>query len=247
VSAARRRVLLLPALAVMTGVLVWGMTGLPDFGIYLGRYGRVINAITVPARHTDNAVGTTVFDFRGFDTLGEEFILFTAVMGVVLLLREQRKEEEVAGDSPRSDALRTIGLLMVGPALLIGVWLAAFGYITPGGGFQAGVVIAGAVLLLYLAGGHGLFAKVATEVAMDESESFGLAGYLLVGLAALIAGKAFLTNLFGLGEAGSLNAGGSIPLLNWASAVEVAAANVLLLAEYLATYVVPLLARERAR
>ena len=32
------------------------------------------------------------FDFRGFDTLGEEFILFIAVIGVSILLRTLRSE-----------------------------------------------------------------------------------------------------------------------------------------------------------
>lgn len=35
----------------------------------------------------NNAVTSVVFDYRGFDTLGEATILFTAVAGVILIFR----------------------------------------------------------------------------------------------------------------------------------------------------------------
>ncbi|HOF02482.1 MAG TPA: hypothetical protein PLT58_00730 [Atribacterota bacterium] len=39
----------------------------------------------------NNVVTTIVFDYRGFDTLGEGTVLFTAVVGVVALFREVAK------------------------------------------------------------------------------------------------------------------------------------------------------------
>lgn len=36
---------------------------------------------------TNNIVTTVVFDYRGFDTLGESTVLFTAVVGVGLMFR----------------------------------------------------------------------------------------------------------------------------------------------------------------
>jgi multisubunit Na+/H+ antiporter MnhB subunit len=39
-------------------------------------------------------VASVVFDYRGFDTLGEATILFTAVTGVLLLLRASKRREE---------------------------------------------------------------------------------------------------------------------------------------------------------
>ncbi|MBN2395999.1 MAG: hypothetical protein JXC36_06010 [Candidatus Atribacteria bacterium] len=37
---------------------------------------------------TNNVVTSIVFDYRGFDTLGEGTVLFTAVVGIVALFRE---------------------------------------------------------------------------------------------------------------------------------------------------------------
>lgn len=39
----------------------------------------------------NNVVTTIVFDYRGFDTLGEATVLFTAVVGIVALFREVAK------------------------------------------------------------------------------------------------------------------------------------------------------------
>jgi len=43
---------------------------------------------------SNNVVTSVVFDYRGFDTLGEATILFTAVTGVLLLLRTVKRKEE---------------------------------------------------------------------------------------------------------------------------------------------------------
>ena len=42
----------------------------------------------------NNVVTAIVFDYRGFDTLGEATVLFTAVLGVVALFRKRREEEK---------------------------------------------------------------------------------------------------------------------------------------------------------
>ena len=42
----------------------------------------------------NNVVTSIVFDYRGFDTLGEATILFTAVISIVALFRGVKKDEE---------------------------------------------------------------------------------------------------------------------------------------------------------
>ena len=248
-----RAIVAVPVLAGVTAFLVWGLVGMPDFGDYRGPYGYVINRIAVPQRHTTNAVTAVVFDYRGFDTMGEEFILFGAVTGVVLLLRSRGEDEQDERDEPEeavedavsSDVLRVVGIAMAGVAVLIGIWLVAFGFVTPGGGFQGGVLIAGGVLLVYVATSYRAWRRVAREVVLDPLEGAGVGGYVIVGLAALISGMPFLHNLLGPGTTGTLLSGGSLPFLNLATAIEVAAANLLLCAEFLEEYVAPLARRHR--
>lgn len=40
---------------------------------------------------TNSGVTTIVFDYRGFDTLGEATILFSAVSGVIMIFRKVKK------------------------------------------------------------------------------------------------------------------------------------------------------------
>ncbi|HKB93873.1 MAG TPA: MnhB domain-containing protein [Gaiellaceae bacterium] len=220
-----------PALAGLAALFLWGFAGIPDFGHYRGPYGFVLNRIVVPDRHTTNVVGATVFDVRGVDTMGEEFILFAAVMGVVLLLRSGGA---VPDDDPvpRFPPIR-FGVLATGACVLVGVWLVAFGYVTPGGGFQGGVAVAAGALVLYLATNFRHFEPFADETILDPLEATGAGGYVVVGLAALVSGAPFLHNLLGPGQSGTVMSGGSIAFLNWAAAVEVAAANLVLFAEFL--------------
>lgn len=44
--------------------------------------------------HAVNDVTSIVFDFRGYDTMGEAFILITAVAGAVVILYTKKKKEE---------------------------------------------------------------------------------------------------------------------------------------------------------
>jgi multicomponent Na+:H+ antiporter subunit B len=241
-----RGAIAVPVLGVLGVLLLWGFSGLPPFGDFHGFYGQLLNHIALPQRHTTNVVAAIVFDYRGFDTMGEEFILFAAVSGVVMLLRGDDDEQE--GDpeaAVESDALRMWGVLAAGVVVLVGLWLAAFGLVTPGGGFQGGVVIAGGLLVLYLTVGYTSWRRLASDRVVDPVEGAGAGAYVVVGLAALIAGAPFLHNLLGPGQPGTIFSGGSMGILNWAVAVEVAAANVTLYTQFLARYIAPLL-RERA-
>ena len=222
-----RGLLALPALGVLGALLAWGTSGLAPFGHFHGFYGQLLNAIALPRRHTTNTVTAIVFDYRGIDTMGEELILFAAVVGVVLLLRGAGRptSRDVGRDVVRSDALRYFGVAGAALAVLVGVWLVAFGLVTPGGGFQGGVAIASGIVVLFLTAGFRSWRRVGSERKLDPLEGAGAAAYVTLGLATLIAGAPFLHNFLGPGQAGTLVSDGSLSLLNWAVALEVAAAG----------------------
>jgi multicomponent Na+:H+ antiporter subunit B len=243
VSRRARVAVFLPSLAVFGALLVWALAGLPDFGHYVGPYGYLLNRVVVPERHMTNVVTAVVFDYRGFDTLGEEFILFGAVTGVVLLLRgNERPDPSKLRDAIDSDMVRVVGVLALGAALLVGLWIVAFGFVTPGGGFQGGVIVAGAALLVFLVSSLRDWEPFGDERALDPLEGIGAGGYVIVGLAALVSGLPFLTNLLGPGIPGTLQSGGTALFVNWAVALEVSAALLILFSEFLEEYIVPLAA-----
>jgi multicomponent Na+:H+ antiporter subunit B len=214
-------------------LLVWGTSGIPDFGHYRGRLGVILTKAPVKERQATNAVTAIVFDYRGLDTMGEEFILFTAVSGVALLLRETREKDPEPIDPVESDATRAVGISLAACILLLGLWVVAHGAVTPGGGFQGGLVLAAAVLMLWLAGSLRSYRTLTPTPATDFVEGFGVGAFVVVGLIALLLGQPFLHNLLPYGLAGKLSSGGSIPIVNWATALAVTGAFLTLFGEFL--------------
>jgi multicomponent Na+:H+ antiporter subunit B len=240
-TAHARRLAFLAAAPLLGAFLLWGLSGLPRFGAGSGPYGALLNRVAVPERHATNVVATVTFDYRGVDTMGEEFILFAAVAGVAVLLRamrgesEQRPEEELRGRRVpgTSNAVRVTGLTILGPMVLFGAYITTHGHLTPGGGFQGGVILSTAALLVYLSGEYVTFRRVRPEAQLDLAESVGAGAYVAIGLAGLVTGGAFLANTLPLGRPAELLSGGMLPLINLAVALEVAAGLTLLLSEFL--------------
>jgi multicomponent Na+:H+ antiporter subunit B len=217
----------------LAALLLWAVAGLPDFGHYRGPYGKVLNRVAVGERHATNVVAAVTFDYRGVDTMGEEFILFASVMGVALLLRHKRAERRRTPERIHSDAVRLAGAGFAAGLFVLGLYVVAHGYLTPGGGFQGGVVLASAFALVYLAGTYRAYRSLTLIPALDLVEGTGAGGYVLVGIVSLLLGSAFLHNFGPLGTTGTLASAGSIPFLNVASALEVSAAFLLLFTEFL--------------
>jgi multicomponent Na+:H+ antiporter subunit B len=236
-----RRTVFLAAAVVAGALLVWGIAGLPDYGVYQGPYGDVLNAVAVQERKAANLVAAVAFDYRGIDTMGEEFILFAAVVGVAVLLRLQRDETRRPPDEDAADrrapgtsnAVRVLGLTLLGPTVLLGIYVVAHGHLSPGGGFSGGVVLATGALLVYLSGEYVTLRRVRPEILIDVGTSAGTVGFVMIGFLGLLAGAAFLQNVLPLGQPGMLVSAGTIPLINLAVGLEVAGGFVLLLSEFL--------------
>lgn len=97
---------LLPFLvSVGTGaMLVWGTLVLPPFGtadavIHKHVVPRYIKD-TIKETNVPNVVTSVLADYRGYDTLGETTVIFTAGIGVMLLLRGARRRGGADGEEP---------------------------------------------------------------------------------------------------------------------------------------------------
>ena len=222
-------------------VLVIGLAGLPAFGDYNGVYGHVINGIGVSERHATDLVTAINFDIRAFDTLGEEFILFASVTGVALLLRQLRDEDETQRSrtladhrfAGASDATRVLSLVLIPLLVSLGVYLALHGALTPGGGFQAGVVLAAGPLVILLAGRYLALKRVAPHWALESLDAIGATAYAAIGLGGLIFASTYLENFLPLGTSGHLLSAGMMPLNSIAVGLEVTGAFLLTWTEFL--------------
>jgi multicomponent Na+:H+ antiporter subunit B len=234
-----RLVLFAAGVLALAAFYLWGMTGLPGFGHYPGPYGMIINKIAIAQTNATGVVSAVNFDYRGFDTVGEEFILFAAAAGVATVLRLLRGEHEAepaAEPAGRrtSGAVRMAALLSAGPVLVVGWWLSSHAQTNPSGGFQGGAVMATAFILVYLAGDFLVFRRLSPVDLTDAVEATGAAGFAAVGLAAVFLGLAYLTDFLGHGTVpGAVSSSGTIALISFFVGLEVAAAFILIVGELL--------------
>ena len=237
-----RRWVFLIAGAGFVAFYLWGLTGLPGFGNYPGPYGDIINSVAVAQTKATGVVSAINFEYRGFDTVGEEFILFVAATGVSTVLRHLRGERDRSAldealdrnAPPTSDAIRMVALLFTGPTVVIGWYLASHAQTSPSGGFQGGMVLATAFILIYLAGQFLVFERVSPVDVTDAVEAVGAAGFACIGLAAVGLGLAYLSNYLPLGQTpGAVDSSGTIALISFFVGVEVAASFVLIVGELL--------------
>lgn len=229
------------AAVILAAFLVAGLHGLPSFGHYRGPYGDIINASADKERQATDAVTAVNLDYRGVDTIGEEFILFTSAIAVTLLLRPQAEESqsspeehEVSRLAPiTTRAIRLVGLLLAGPTLLLGLDIVSHGQITPGGGFQGGIILATAMLLIFLAGSYRALRKLLPQAVLDAMDGIGAGGFVAIGFIGMIAGVVFLQNVLPLGESGSIDSAGTMLVIYLFVGLEVGAALVLISIEFL--------------
>lgn len=242
-NARGRSTMFLVAAAALAVIFVVGLMDLPPLGDYRGPYGNVVTQVAVYERHATDVVNAINYDYRAFDTLGEEFILFASVLGVLLLFRPSDKQKknnhsdskaELGQEAlPISDALRVTTPVVMGFMVVFGVYIASHGQLTPGGGFQGGVILASAPILIYLAGDVKAFEKITNSALVKIAECGGAAGYGVIGICALLFGAHLLTNVVPLGTTGDLFSSGTIAIISACVGVEVTGGFVQLTQIYL--------------
>jgi multicomponent Na+:H+ antiporter subunit B len=238
----QRRWVFLVGAAGLAAFYLWGLSGLPGFGHYPGPYGFAILRVAVRQTLATGIVSAVNFDYRGFDTVGEEFILFAAAAGTGVVLRRLRGERErsavdEAADRdvpPTSDAVRMAALVLTGPVVVMGWWLSSHAQTNPSGGFQGGAVLATAFVLIYLSGEFLVFKRFSPVDLTGAVEAVGAGGFAAIGVAAVGMGLAYLTNYLPKGQfPGAVSSSGTIALISFFVGLEVAAAFILIVAEFL--------------
>ncbi len=222
-------------------VLVIGFLRLPDFGAYHGVYGQVINGAGVTLRHATDLITALNFDIRGFDTVGEEFILFASVLGVVLILRDLRGEQERPQQEEAeehqfagaSEALRALAVGLVPVVIALGVYIVVHGQLTPGGGFQGGVILAAGPLPIFIAGRYLRMRAIAPQRLIELGDTVGAAGYALVGLSGLVFAGIFFKNWIPFGIPGHLLSAGQMDIASVFVGLEVSGAFLVAWSEFL--------------
>jgi len=118
--------------------------------------------------------------------------------------------------------VKTVTRISVWVILLYGIYIILHGHLTPGGGFQGGVILALAFLNVLLAYGRRFTEEWLNIDFLHRLESGSVTLFLILGILGLILGGGFLANFVSHGELFRLVSAGTIPLLNIFIGIKVA-------------------------
>lgn len=146
-----------------------------------------------------NVVTAILASFRGYDTLGELFVIFTAGTGVLFLLASGSGDGRLLR-LPSADAQglrhhlvpRVVGGLLVPFIVLFGLYVQFHGDFGPGGGFQAGALITAGLILYALIEGEAAALRVVSYRLLAVLFTGGALLFVGVGVAGMLLGGNFL-------------------------------------------------------
>ncbi len=142
-----------------------------------------------------NVVTAVLASFRGYDTLGEVFVVLTACIGVLFVLGARPDE---APTPAKQQGLRhhlipkVVGRLLVPFIVLFGLYVQFHGDFGPGGGFQAGAIIATGIMLYAVLEGETAALKAVPSRLLMAMVAGGAILYGGVGVATILLGGNFL-------------------------------------------------------
>ena len=154
-----------------------------------------------------NVVNVILVDFRGFDTFGEIIVLGIAALVIYALteallagpvgkwLANRPVDPRLAGDShPLMMVVATRVMMPI--ALMVGAFIFLRGHNDPGGGFIAGLIVAIALVMQYMASGFD-WAAARQRFPYHGIIATGIFAAALTGIASFFAGRPFLTSNYG--------------------------------------------------
>ncbi|MFN3232365.1 MAG: DUF4040 domain-containing protein [Alphaproteobacteria bacterium] len=168
-----------PEAPVQTHVAPWYIEKTPEY-------------IDIP-----NIVTAVLGSYRAYDTLGEVFVVLVAGIGVLFLLSAPRPGTR-SNAPPFDPGLRhhliprVLGRLLIPFILLFGLYVQFHGEYGPGGGFQAGAIIAASIILYALLEGEDRALQVLPQKALTWIMAAGAVLYTGVGVVAMLLGGNFL-------------------------------------------------------
>lgn len=146
-----------------------------------------------------NVVTAILASFRGYDTLGELFVIFTAGIGVLFMLSTDTERSPLSLlPNPDTEGLRhhqvprIVGRLLVPFIVLFGLYVQFHGEYGPGGGFQAGALVSAGFILYALVEGEAAALRVLSFRILAGMIAAGAFLYVAVGLAGILRGGNFL-------------------------------------------------------
>lgn len=193
-----RRHLPVSAVCIALGaLLLFGVSDLPPLGDAAGPafqhvYPRYVfqspEEVGIP-----NMVTSVLASYRGYDTLGEVTVIFTAAVAVAGLMGQGIRRGGYSGGGMAHHLILGINTRLLLPfILLFALYVQFHGDYGPGGGFQAGVIFAAGFILYGLVFGMGPVEAVVSPKMVRILCASGLGLYAMVGVLGMLLGGNFL-------------------------------------------------------
>jgi len=196
---APRHTPLLPLVVVFTtgAALIYGTLDMPHYGDPDAPVHRRMAAAylhdTPEEIGVPNVVTSVLASYRGYDTLGEVTVIFTAGIGVLALLGYRTRRRNIQSPAIKKlVVLRVIAKLFLPLILLFALYILFHGDYGPGGGFQAGVIFATGFILYALAFGLGNAQRLIPQRLLHVLAAAGVLIYAAVGIEGMLLGGKFL-------------------------------------------------------
>ncbi len=157
-----------------------------------------------------NLVSAIYLGYRAFDTMGETIVLVVAIIGTMSVVQSVKKisadpaipvtfDFSLPKEKRPSHQLRTHLLEVVtqkiGPVILLfGFYVMGQGHISPGGGFQGGVIIASGIVLFMLGNPNSKEIERRQNQILSSIEAFSFILFITVALSSIASSHGFFSN-----------------------------------------------------
>lgn len=139
-----------------------------------------------------NVVTAILADYRGYDTLFETVVIFTAGIAVMAILRALAQTPHPVA-APKQDFIVRMTCRGLMPVIqLFALYVLAHGHPSPGGGFQSGVILGASFILFALSYDLESALKRFSHRRMVVYAAGGIGVYAGIGLLCLFLGRNFL-------------------------------------------------------
>lgn len=204
----RHKPLLALVVVGMTGaLLIYGTIDMPPYGSAATPVHQHVSSHYIEKSYDEtgipNIVSSVLASYRGYDTMGELYVIFVAGIGVLALLGVKTSEWTNPNSNKQSNSnlpmpmtrhhiLRIVSKMLIPLILLYALYVQFHGDYGPGGGFQAGAIFASALILYIMMFGLETTLKVASQKWIEVFAALGVLMYVGTGLVSMLSGKNFL-------------------------------------------------------
>lgn len=188
----------------LTGaLLVYGTLDMPPFGSAETPAHQHVASYYIEESYHEigvaNLVSSVLASYRGFDTLGELLVIFTAGVGVLSLLSTKSNDEESNGQentltSPmtKHHILRVVAKMLIPFIMLYALYIQFHSDFGPGGGFQAGAIFSSALILYTLIYGLQATLAITSQAWLSFFAALGVLLFAGTGIVAMLLKHNFL-------------------------------------------------------